>query len=299
MGSAGPTVTVVGTSLTATIDGGGNFTLNNVPTGDVTLSFGAGGSVTITGISDREQIHITVNLHGGAADLDDDERETSDSRAEVEGPIVSINATARTLVVGRRQTSVLVPTGTPIHHGGTAIDFSQLMVGDRVHIHATRSGATLMATDVQVQNDKPGQPEEADIQGAASAISGTCPTLTFVVNGTTVMTNASTAISGGACANIIAGAHVEVKGVRQSNGSVLATRVSIEVEEAEVSGKVTAMTGACPTLTLTVNSTIVLTNASTTFKTACANIKVGTKVDATGSRQGNGSLLATRIGLDD
>jgi hypothetical protein len=75
--------------------------------------------------------------------------------------------------------------------------------------------------------------------------------------------------------------------------------VSIEVEEAEVSGKVTAMTGVCPTLTLTVNSTTVLTNGSTTFKTACANIKVGTRVDVEGSRQGNGSLLATRIGLDD
>jgi Domain of unknown function (DUF5666) len=299
MGSVGPTVTVVGTSLTATVDGGGNFTLNNVPAGDVTLSFGAGATVTITGVSEREQIHITVEVHGGAADLDDDERETSDSRAEVEGPIVSINAGARTLVVGRRQTSVLVPAGTPIHHGGTAIDFSQLAVGDRVHIHATRTGTTLTATDVEVQNDKPAQPEEAEVQGTVSAVSGACPTLTLVVNGTTVMTNASTALSGGACANIIVGAHVEVKGVRQSNGSVLATRMSIEVETAEVSGKVTAMTGACPALTLTVNSTTVLTNASTKFKTACSNIKVGVKVDVEGTRQGNGSILATSIDLGD
>lgn len=299
MGSAGSTVSVVGTSLSVTTDGGGNFTLTTVPAGDVTLSFGAGAVVTITGVSDREQIHITVSIHGGTADLDDDERETSDNRAEVEGPIVSINATARTLVVGRRQTSVLVPTGTPIHHGGTAIDFSQLVAGDRVHIHAMKSGTTLTATDVQVQNDKPQQPEEAEIDGTVSAVSGACPTPMFVVNGTMVMTNASTALGGAGCAAIIVGAHVEVKGVRQANGSVLATRVSVEVEKAEVSGKVTAVTGACPTLTLTINGATVLTNGATQFKSACGNIKVGAKVKAEGTRQGNGSVLATNIDLDD
>lgn len=227
MGGATMTVNVVGTSLTATVDGGGNFTLNNVPAGDVTLSFsgsGANAFITITGVSVREQIHITVNVHGATADLDDDEREEADSRAEVEGTIVSINASTRTLVVGRRQTAVSVPAGTPIHHGGTAVDFSQLVVGDRVHIQAMKSGTMLTATDVEVQNDKPAQ---AEVSGKVSAVSGSCPKLTLTVKGTTVLTDSATRFSA-ACASIKVGTKVEVGGTRQAGGSILATSIRLD-----------------------------------------------------------------------
>src|SRR5215510_10434135 len=49
------TVSVVGTSITATVDGAGRFVLQNVPSGDLTLSFSGGGHdarVAISGVVD-------------------------------------------------------------------------------------------------------------------------------------------------------------------------------------------------------------------------------------------------------
>src|SRR5262249_37358320 len=153
MAATALTVTVLGTSVTATVNGG-TFTLQSVPPGDVTLVFSGGGvnaQLVITGVTAQEQIRITVNLHGTTADVDDDEREKPDNSAEIEGKIVMINATARTLVVGSHNKTVSVPSGTPIHHGGTAIVFSALVVGERGHIKATMRGTTFVATDGGVQ----------------------------------------------------------------------------------------------------------------------------------------------------
>jgi hypothetical protein len=300
------TVSVVGTSVSAMVDGRGNFTLTNVPAGDVTLSFsgtGVNARITITGVSEHEQIRLTVNVHGTTAELDENERENNDSRAEIEGTIVSINASARTLVVGRHQTTVSVPTGIPIHHGRAALAFSGLVVGDRARIHATRNGATLTATDIEVQTDHQGEIEETELDGKISSVSGTCPAPTFVVKGTTVTTNTSTTFSDGGCTGIVVGAQVEVKGLRQASGSVLATRVKIEVkieiDEAEVEGQVSTLSGSCPNLTLTVHGTTVVTNSATQFGRACGTINVGASVDVKGTRQPNRSILATRINVDN
>src|SRR5437667_9596745 len=72
------TVTIVGTSISATIDGSGHFTLRNVPSGDLMLAFSGSGHdalVSITGVEDLEQIRITVNLGSNSANIDDNERE--------------------------------------------------------------------------------------------------------------------------------------------------------------------------------------------------------------------------------
>jgi len=51
--------------------------------------------------------------------------------------------------------------------------------------------ATLTATDVQVQNDKPRQPE-AEVSCKVTAVTGACPKPTLTVNGTMVLTDGAT-----------------------------------------------------------------------------------------------------------
>lgn len=245
MASGSMAVSLAGSSMTTTVDGSGRFTLQNVPSGDQTLVFtgnGVSARLTIPGVGDHETIQVSVNVSGSSADIDEDEREDASHHGELEGRIASINAAAGTFVV--RGVTVTVPMGTPVHHGGTAVALSSLVAGERVHVKGTMTGPNAVtASDVEVQNEhaNPGNGNgngngdddghggnnhgEVELKGAASGVTGTCPAVTFTVSSTTVTTNASTKFDGVACTALAAAGRLDVKGTKQSNGSVLATKV--------------------------------------------------------------------------
>jgi hypothetical protein len=63
-----------------------------------------------------------------------------------------------------------------------------------------------------------------------------------------------------------------------------------------VTRAITAETGTCPALTLTVGTATVKTTAATAFHdVVCGALPVGTVIEAKGSKQSDGSLLASRI----
>jgi hypothetical protein len=64
-----------------------------------------------------------------------------------------------------------------------------------------------------------------EIEGRVQSLSGSCPNLTFVVGGYTVVTNSATVFSGGACSSLRDGREVEVDGYLLPDGRVLATVV--------------------------------------------------------------------------
>jgi hypothetical protein len=78
------------------------------------------------------------------------------SKVELEGLISAIAGTA--ITVNAR--TVNVPDGTVIRHGSRAVAFSQLGLGDRVHIKARTHGTALEATEVKLQN--PSKDDEED-----------------------------------------------------------------------------------------------------------------------------------------
>jgi hypothetical protein len=92
------------------------------------------------------------------------------------------------------------------------------VVGDR------QSDGSIDARRIQIVDDEIG--DEMEIEGAAGGVQGTCPALTFGVNGFSVVTNAATAFGPPlTCSNVNSGTKVLVKGTRQANGSILATSV--------------------------------------------------------------------------
>ena len=314
------TVSIVGTSISATIDASGRFTLQNVPSGDLTLAFSGSGHdarITITGVGDREQIRITVNLGANGADLDDDEREKADHGAEVEGRIVSVScgAASSSMVVGQMtQTMVLIPAGITIRHGDTALSCSQLTVGLRVHVKGVKNGAVVTATEIQVQGN-PGPPasNEVEIEGTVSAIaSRSCATnaVTFTVmaSGTPTMvtTSASTKFEGTTCAALAVNDKVEVKGTRQGGG-VLASKVEGDGKDddddddrdgVELKGALGAWDASkCATgVSSTVAGKPFSTTPATKFDdTTCAALKAGDIVEVKGARSASGSVVAARV----
>ena len=83
-------------------------------------------------------------------------------KVEIEGMIASIAGSSIT-VNGQ---TVLVPASAEIRHGSRAVLFSELQVGDRVHVKATMQDAVLQATEVKVQN--PEGDDDVNDDGAAT-----------------------------------------------------------------------------------------------------------------------------------
>jgi hypothetical protein len=152
------TVSVVGTSIAATVASGESFTLRGVPTGNVTVQIsGAGVSaqVTIPAVQNQEQIRVTVRVTDSSASITISERTaptTNSNQARLQGAITSINAPTLTFVV--EGVTVNVPAGVPITGDDHTLAFTDLKMGDRVTVNGNFSGTTLVASKVQVDDSQ-------------------------------------------------------------------------------------------------------------------------------------------------
>ena len=75
--STAMTITIVGTDITSTVDGQGDFRLSGVPPGDVELKFSskdASATILLQRVAIGDRIHIVVTLHGSAARIESDDR---------------------------------------------------------------------------------------------------------------------------------------------------------------------------------------------------------------------------------
>jgi len=299
--TSGLTVTVVGTSISAAVDSSGRFTLRDVPAGDVRLQFSATGvsaSMTLTAVGANDRIQITVTITGSTANLEAQQRTGSDNRVELEGKIQSINTSARSLQVAGA--TVMVPNDAIIRHGSQTLTFADLTADSRIHVRGTLEGAAVRAATLEVQNQNPPRGNDVELEGTVSGLTGSCPVLTFTVKGTTVKTSAATKFEDGNCTGVRNTVKVEVKGTRQSDGSVLASKVEVEDDEVELEGTVSGLTGSCPTLTFTVKGTTVKTSAATRFEDgSCTGVRNGAKVEVKGTRQSDGSVLASKVEVED
>jgi Domain of unknown function (DUF5666) len=232
--TAGMTVAVGvrGTGISAIVSPGATFVLNNVPAGMVELQFtgpGIDASAAIADVLDEEEIRVVVSVNGSRAEvrITDRDRHKSGKAVEIEGLITSINAS--TLVVNG--TTINVPADAVVRHGNQRLTFTDLKVGQRVEVRGTPSGSIVIASEVKLKDeshDDDDDDNEAEVEGAVGALAGSCPSLTFTVNATTVSTDAATRFKEGTCSQVTNGVRVEVKGVRQSNGSINATRVELD-----------------------------------------------------------------------
>jgi Domain of unknown function (DUF5666) len=226
---SGVTVSVAGTGISTTPDNQGQFTLNNVPAGTVTLNFtgpGSNATVTLSGVGANDRVQITVTVNGNSAHIDSEHH----NNGEIEGRITSIDANAKTFVVGK---STVTTTGsTVIRHGSKTVQFGDLKVGDHVEVRGPRDGTTVTASEIKVEEDGEDDDDddddhEAELKGTVSGLTTGCPGITFTIRGTKVTADNGTVYRGTSCNSIKNDLRVEVEGIRQSDG-VLARKISID-----------------------------------------------------------------------
>jgi len=150
-------------------------------------------------------------------------------------------------------------------------------------------------------------PPPPAVSGAVTALSGTCPTLTFTLSGTTVHTTDKTVFEGGTCADVKEGVRAGATGAKDANGAITADRVKIGPPPMPaVSGTVASTSGTCPLLTFVVNTpaTTGAAAAATTVRVSdkthfeggsCADIAVGRKLGAMGPKASDGSIDAQTV----
>ncbi len=313
-------VQVVGTDLVAVVSAAGQFTLADVPPGQVSLRFTGGGvdaTVTIAQVGAGETITINVVVLGTSAVVESEVRQASagSSEEQIEGRIEALPpaVAAGTLVVAGR--TIATDASTTIRQGDTVKSFADLAVGQRVHVKGQTSGATFLARLILIQNTNPDLPVQ--VNGIVQNLSGSELAFQFTVDGRLVTGDANTAFvgdggRGGGFRDLKNGVRVEVKGVLQqadSGASIYAVRIKVNTSGQDdgdrtpspgstvtLEGAVGALSGTCPTLTFRVSGTAVTTNASTQFEGGgCNAVRNGAKVEVTGTRQADGSVLASKV----
>jgi hypothetical protein len=159
------------------------------------------------------RIHVNVDEGGGG----------NNQSASIEGLLTSIVGNPPVLIVDG--VTVRTSLETVVRRGGDTQPLSVLDLQMTVHVVGDRQGdGSIDARMVQIKGDAPGG--KFQISGAAGGVKGTCPALTFGVNGYDIVTDGATAFSPPpGCSALKSGTQVTVNGIVQANGSVKATSV--------------------------------------------------------------------------
>jgi Domain of unknown function (DUF5666) len=166
-----------------------------------------------------ERLHVNDS---DATDDDDDGRQ--EESASIAGALTAMAGTKPALTLTVAGTTVRTSSTTEVRRRGDVQSLDALKVGQTLHVVGVRqANGSLDARKIQIDDDQTGG--EFEIEGSVGGLKGTCPAVTFGVNGFSITANAATVFEGSACSALKSGSKVTVKGTKQADGSVVATRI--------------------------------------------------------------------------
>jgi hypothetical protein len=159
-------------------------------------------------------------------------RNGDDNRAELTGTaqaVVGICPALSMTIAGRA-----VTTNATTEFKGVLC--TALTSGQRVEVKGTiQPNGSVLATRLKAEkpedendndNDHENDNDNAnEVVGAIASKTGTCPALTFKIGTTTVTTTLATTFDDVTCTALANGMEIEAKGVRQTDGSLMASRI--------------------------------------------------------------------------
>lgn len=144
--------------------------------------------------------------------------------------------------------------------------------------------------------------------GTISSLAGTCPAVTFLFERRTVTTDRNTVFGDVGCSTLKNTLRAEVSGTVLSDGSIKATRVApigtvtqsvpaTPPSTTTYAGNITALSGSCPTLTISVGERRASTTASTVFNVkGCGDLRVDGYVEIVGNTTATANaFIATTV----
>jgi len=218
---------------------------------------------------------------------------TTTTTVTVKGAITGLGGTCPTLTFTLDGKTIKTSTATSYSGGGCA----DVKNDAKIAVAGTaQADGSILAAQVRIGTTT--SSSQVKVDGTVSGLGGTCPTLTFTLDGKTIKTSAATSYSGGTCADVKNDAKIAVAGAAQADGSILAAQVRIGTPTTEpaIKGAITALAGTCPALTITVvNKTATTTGATVFTGKACGGLTVGVEVAIYGAVPPGGSTLVATI----
>ena len=162
-----------------------------------------------------------TNVPGEDGDEADD-GDGQDSSASIHGTLTAMSGAVPALTLTVGGTTVRTSSSTDVKRRGDVQTLNELRIGQTLHVVGTRQAdGSLDARRIEINDDTAGG--EVEISGSAGGVSGSCPAVSFGINGYRISTTGSTLFEGITCAALKSGTKVTVKGISQADGSVLAT----------------------------------------------------------------------------
>ncbi len=165
----------------------------------------------------------------GIAEAPEPEPEPEPAERELKGTIAGLSGTASAFSFMLGSTLVKEDASTALTGSGEAPKtFAALQNGTVVEIHGVQHDGFVQASRIHIEdaeNEPPEDHDEVEVQGMLGAVSGTCPAISSTVGSTKFTTSASTRFDDAACSAFKAGDKVEVKGTRNPDGSIAASRL--------------------------------------------------------------------------
>jgi len=304
-------VSVPGTGLQTSF-AGGQFRLEGVPSGPITLQF-SGPSFTDTLDLPDVQSSETITLILSLTDTDvvlESERRSLGMAIQLEARVESLPPTtaADTFVAGG--VTVVTSATTQFFLDGAPATFADLGLGVRVHVSGQPAGDDIVANVVTIQNTNGALP--VVINGIVEDFSGSATDFEFTIDGRLIQGDDTTEFFGGSVfADLADGVRVEIKG-QQQDGYVFALRIHVNGDDADddqqdsasIEGPLTSIGGASPLLTLVVDGTTVTTTAATVVRRRgdvqdLDVLELQMTLHVVGDRQPDSSIVARLIQIKD
>lgn len=152
--------------------------------------------------------------------------EEEDVEGSVTGVLTSKIGAAPALTLLIDGVTVKTDGATTVQRRSNTDDVSVLVVG--MTLHATgivQPDGSILAAKIQIREDPVGG--AFVVSGSMGGVKGTCPALTFSVNGYDILTDGSTTF-GSPCASLGSGTKVTVRGIVQAGGVVKATSLDTQ-----------------------------------------------------------------------
>jgi len=165
-----------------------------------------------------------IHVNDGNDDSSDNGSNSQDSSASIHGTVTAMSGAIPNLVLTVGGVTVRTTGTTEVKRRGDVQSLDALRNGQSLHVVGNRQpDGSLIARQIEIDDDATGG--EFEIEGALGGLQGTCPSITFNVNGFRVHTSGATTFQGATCTALKSGDKVQVKGTRNADGSVSATSV--------------------------------------------------------------------------
>lgn len=257
---------------------------------------GPNGAISFTALQVGQFVEVRADLVGNGAYLAT--RIELEDNIDVEGLIEALGQDSLTV----RGVVFWVDSNTEIQGPqGQDWSISDLAVGDFVEVKATlQSNGTYLATKIELENGN----QEIEVEGVIQSIGGD----SLRVSGMVFYVNAFTQIRGEddailSFSDLKTGDRVEVKAVTQPDNRLLATRIKLEEDAAEL--EIEGLIQAIGADSLQVNGVVFFVDSATSVLDDGGNpiayslLQTGDRVEVKAVLRADGLFWATRIKLED